>query len=262
MSDRTECILEIDGLFDSNEDILQTHNISGVKILHLLTREAGVEVSWGETQAAYGLGLAFCYVRGNFAAPYVVNVGLVDRAAEVLGCQFEAAWPKSPEEAWGFIKAGIDGGHPVKVAGPEDAVVYGYEESGDPAERQVHARGVGGPSLDGEVGWVDLEPWLAKWVPKPGGGVYHLSQVTGKPDLTAQLAMVCHRAVAWQGKHPGAGVIGKAGNYGVRAFEQYPADLLDPRVEIPDEYIDCIAINFQLNARDALAEFFEDEFWD
>jgi len=258
MSDHTERMLDIDGLFEANEDILHTHNISGVKILHLLVREAGVEVSFGESQAAFGLGLAFCYVRDNFAAPYSANVGLVDRAAELLGCRFKAAWPKDPEEAWRFIVAGIDAGHPVKVAGPEDAVVFGYEESDDPAERQVHARGVGGPALDGEVGWVELEPWLAKWVPLPGGGMYRLAQVTQKPSLAHQLAIVARRAVEWQTRHPGVGAIGKARNYGVSAFEFYLADLLNPKVKIPDEYIDCIAINFQLNARDALAVFFED----
>ena len=78
MGDHLERMLEIDGLFEANEYILHTHNISGAKILHLLLQEAGAEVSWGETQAAYGLSLAFCYVRGNFAAPYSVNVGLVD----------------------------------------------------------------------------------------------------------------------------------------------------------------------------------------
>ena len=258
MSDRTERMLDIDELFEANEDILHTDNMSGVKILHLLAQEAGVEVSFGETHAAYGLGLAFCYVRGNFAAPYSANVGLVDRAAEVLGCRFRAAWPKDPEEAWDFIVDGIDAGHPVKVAGPEDSVVFGYEESGDPAERQVHARGVGGPALDGEVGWVELEPWLAKWVPLPGGGIYRLAGVSEKPGLADQLAIVARRTAEWQSKHPGVGAIGKARNYGVSAFEHYLADLLDPKVEIPDEYIDCIAVNFQLNAREALAVYFED----
>lgn len=258
MSDRHECVLEIDELFEANEDVLHTNNIGAVKVLHLLVQEAGVEVSFGESQATLGLGLAFCYVRGNFAAPYSTNVGLVDRAAEVLGCRFKAAWPKDPEAAWRFIVEGIDAGHAVKVAGPEDAIAYGYEESADPAERRLHARGVGGPALDGQVGWIDLEPWLAKWVPLPGGGVYRLARVEEKPSLTAQLASVCGRAMEWQTRHPGVGVIGKAGNYGVSAFEKYLADLLDPKVQIPDEYIDCIAINFQLNARESLAVFFED----
>ena len=251
--------LDLDALFEKNRSILETHNISGVKVLHLLVQSAGhPDTTWGETHAANGLGLAFCYIRGQFAAVYSSNMDLPERAGGLLGCRFEATWTADPHEAWEFIKTGLNAGNPVKMAGPEDSVVYAYADSDDVADRFVYARGVGGPALDGQVSWEDLSNWIPRWLPLGGGGMYRVAEKTQKPPFEDAVRILARRVVDWQDNHPGVGRCGDSSKYGISALEQFLADLLQPEIEIPGEYIDCIAINFQHNARAALADYFGD----
>jgi len=251
--------LNLDALFDANRAILDTHNISGVKVLHLLVQAAGhTDTAWGETHAADGLGLAFCYMRGQFASVYSSNIDLPQRAGGLLGCRFEATWTADPQEAWDFIKTGLDAGNPVKMAGPEDSVVYAYTDADDVADRSVRARGVGGPALDGEVPWEKFSEWVPQWVPLPGGGMYFAAEKTRKPQREEAVRILANRVVDWQDNHHAVGRFGVSANYGISALERFLADLLQPDIEIPNEYIDCIAINFQHNARAALADYFGD----
>jgi hypothetical protein len=233
--------------------------MSGVKVLHLLAQAAGrTDVAWGETHAAHGLGLAFCYVRGQFAAPFFSNIDLPHRAASLLGCRFEATWTDDPEAAWAFIRSGLDSGSPVKMAGPEDSVVYACEDADEVTARRVFARGVGGPALEGAVSWEAFAEWVPRWVPLGGGGMYYPAGLADRPCIEDFVTEVARRVVEWQEHHPGAGRLGDPSNYGVSALEQFLADLLQPEINIPDEYIDCISINFQYNARAALADYFAD----
>ena len=251
--------LDLDALFQKNLPILETHNISGVKVLHLLAQAAGhTDTTWGETHAAYGLGLAFCYMRGQFAAVYSSNMDLPQRAGGLLGCRFEATWTNDPHEAWDFIKTGLDAGNPVKMAGPEDSVVYAYADADDVADRFVCARGVGGPAMDGKESWDKFSNWIPRWAPLGGGGMYRLAEKTQKPSTEEAVMILARRVVDWQENHPAVGRFGDSSNYGISALEQFLADLLQPEIDIPDEYIGCIAINFQHNARAALADYFGD----
>jgi hypothetical protein len=88
--------------------------------------------------------------------------------------------------------------------------------------------------------------------------MHYAAGLAERPRTEAFVRVVARRAVDWQEHHPGAGRLGDASNYGTSALEQFLADLLQPEIGIPGEYIDCISINFQCNARAALAEFFED----
>ena len=249
--------LDLDALFERNQDILATHNISGVKVLHLLVQAAGhADTTWGETHAADGLGLAFCYIRGQFAAVYSSNMDLPERAGELLGCRFDATRTKDPDEAWEFVKAGLDAGNPVKMAGPEDSIVHAYTDADDVADRAVCARSVGGPALDGQVPWDKFSDWVPRWVPLGGGGMYRLAEKTQKPRIEEAVRILAARVVDWQEHHPAVGRFGDASNYGISALEHFLADLLQPEIEVPSEYINCISINFQHNARAALADYF------
>lgn len=261
MSGRDQCSVELNlgPLFERNQPILDTHNISGVKVLYLLAQAAGYsDITWGEAHAAYGLGLAFCYIRGQFAAVYSSNMDLPERAGSLLGCRFEATWTADAHEAWDFIKTGLDAGNPVKMAGPEDSVVYAYSDADDIADRCVSARGVGGPAMNGKVSWEDFSNWVPRWVPLGGGGMYRLAEKAQKPSLEDAVRSLAKRVTEWQNNHPAVGRFGEASNYGVSALEQFLADLLQPEIEIPGEYINCISINFQHNARAALADYFGD----
>jgi hypothetical protein len=251
--------VDMDTLFEKNRAILETHNISGAKVLHLLVQAAGqTDTTWGETHAADGLGLAFCYMRGQFASVYSSNIDLPQRAGGLLGCRLEATWTADPQEAWDFIKSGLDAGNPVKMAGPEDSVVCAYTDADDVAGRSVRARGVGGPALDGEVPWEKFSEWVTRWVPLPGGGMYFAAEKTRKPQLEETVRILAGQVVDWQENHHAVGRFGLPANYGISALDQFLADLLQPEVAIPGEYIDCIAINFQHNARMALADYFGD----
>jgi len=259
MPDKSQCgvELDLDALFETNRSVLKTHNISGVKVLHLLAQAAGhTDTTWGETHAADGLGLAFCYMRGQFAAVYSSNMDLPQRAGPLLGCRFEATWTDDPHEAWEFLRVGLDAGNPVKMAGPEDSVVYAYGDADEVAGRFVRARGVGGPAMDGKVSWGAFAKWIRQWVPLGGGGMYRLVEQIQKPPLEESVRTVARRVVDWQECHPAVGRFGDSSSYGISALEQFLADLLNPGIEIPDEYIDCIAINFQHNARAALADYY------
>jgi len=261
MAGRSQCSAEVDvdALFEKNQAILETHNISGAKVLHLLVQAAGhTDTTWGETHAADGLGLAFCYVRGQFAAVYSSNMDLPERAGALLGCRFESTWTADPGEAWEFIRAGLDAGNPVKMAGPEDSVVYACADADGVAGRLVRARSVGGPAMNGEVSWGEFASWVPRWVRLPGGGMYRVAEKTQKPPLEEAVRILARRVIDWQDNHPGVGRLGDSSNYGISALEQFLADLLQPEIEIPGEYINCIAINFQHNARAALADYFGD----
>jgi len=249
----------MDALFEKNRSILESHNISGAKVLHLLVQHAGhADTTWGETHAADGLGLAFCYMRGQFAAVYSSNMDLPQRAGPLLGCRFDSTWTADPQEAWDFIKAGLDAGGPVKIAGPEDSVVHAYTDADDIADRSVRARGVGGPALEGEVPWSKFSDWIAQWVPMGGGGMYRVAEKTQKPPLEDAVRALAGQVVDWQENHHAAGRFGYSSDYGISALERFLADLLEPEIGIPSEYIGCIAINFQHNARAALADYFGD----
>jgi hypothetical protein len=250
--------LDLDVLFEHNRPILESDNISGVKVLHVLVQAAGYpEFTWGEAHAAHGLGLAFCYRRGHFEAVYSSNIDLPQRAGELLGCHFASTWTADADEAWNFIKTGLDAGNPVKIAGPEDSVVYAYTDSGDADGRCIQLRGVGGPALTGEVRWEKLSAWVREWVPSGGGGMYRFVERASRPSPEEALRMLARRVVDWQEHHPATRHFGDSANYGISALEMFLSDLLEPEIDIPDDYISCIAINFQHNARLALAEYFE-----
>jgi hypothetical protein len=253
--------LDMDALFEKNRPILGTYNISGAKVLHLLVQAAGhTDTTWGETHAADGLGLVFCYKREplSFAAVYSSNMDLPQRAGPLLGCRFEATWTSDPQDAWDFIKTGLDADNPVKMAGPEDSVVYAYTDADDIADRSVRARGVGGPAMDGEVPWAKFSDWVAEWVPLGGGGMYRVAEKTQKPPLEDAVRVLASQVVEWQENHPAAGRFGTSADYGISALEQFLADLLQPEIEIPGHYIRGNTINFQHNARAALADYFRD----
>ncbi|MHC4202487.1 MAG: cysteine peptidase family C39 domain-containing protein, partial [Planctomycetota bacterium] len=238
---------------------LKTHNISGAKVLHLLVQHAGhTDTTWGETHAADGLGLAFCYMRGDYRPIYASNFDLTQRARALLGCRFDTTWTTDPQEAWGFITAGLDAGKPVKMAGPEDSIVCAYADADDVTGRTLFARGVGGPAMEGEVSWEKFSNWVPQFVPLIGGGLYRVAEKTQKPPLEDAIRILAGWVVEWQENHPAVGRYGDASAYGISAFEQFLADLLQPEIDIPGEYIGCIAINFQHGARGALADFFGD----
>ena len=244
-------------LFAANYGILQTHNISGAKVLFLLAQAAGhVETTWGEAHAADGLGLAFCYMREGFGVSvYSSNMDLPKRG-DLLGCRFAAPYTADPVEAWEFLKAGLDAGNPVKMAGPEDSIAYAYKEYKDIQRRSLMARGVGGPALEGTVPWESFVNYVPKWVPLGGGGLYRLARTIRKPSLAKAVRTVAQRVVDWQDHHPSVGRFGKASNFGVSALKKFLADLLKPEIDIPGAEGGCTPINFQHNARSALVEYF------
>ncbi len=242
--------IDVTALFETNESTLATHNISGAKVLYLLSQGAGLSrVSWGEAQAAHGLGLAFCYQRGQFAAVFSSNIDLSQRAGEFLGCHLEATWTADAEEGWRFIESSLRAGRLVKMAGPEDCIIFGCGDVAEAAGRTIEARGVGGPSLRGLVGWEVLSQWIPQWVPLAGGGMYRVAETSTKPAPADAVCILARRVVEWQDQHPGVGRCGDAANYGISALELFLTDLLEPEFEIPPEYLNCFAINFQHNAR-------------
>lgn len=256
---QTSATVDMDALFEKDRSIWPTHNISGAKVLHLLVQHAGhADTTWGETHAADGLGLAFCYMRGDYRPIYASNVDLPQRAGELLGCRLEATWATDPDEAWAFIKAGLDADKPVKMAGPEDSIVCAYMDADGVADRTLWARGVGGPAMEGEVSWEKFAEWIPVFVPLIGGGLYYVAEKRQKPPVQETVSILAKRVVEWQENHPAVGRFGDSSHYGVSALEQFLADLLQPDIEIPGEYIDCIAINFQHGARAALADYFRD----
>ena len=244
-------------LFAANYGVLQTHNISGAKVLFLLAQAAGrVETTWGEAHAADGLGLAFCYMREGFGVSvYSSNMDLPTRG-DLLGCRFAATYTADPAEAWEFLKAGLDAGNPVKMAGPEDSIAYAYKEYKDIQRRSLTARGVGGPALEGTVPWESFVNYVPRWVPLGGGGMYRLDKTVRKPSLAKAVRILANRTIDWQDNHPSVGRFGKKSNFGVSALKKFLADLLKPEIDIPGAEGGCTPINFQHNARSALAEYF------
>ncbi|MHC4984859.1 MAG: cysteine peptidase family C39 domain-containing protein [Planctomycetota bacterium] len=251
--------VDTNDLFAANFAVLQTHNISGAKVLFLLAQAAGhVETTWGEAHAADGLGLAFCYMRDGFGVSvYSSNMDLPQRG-DLLGCRFDATYTADPAEAWEFVKGGLDAGNPVKMAGPEDSIAYAYKDAKDIDGRSLMARGVGGPALEGTVSWESFANYVPEWVPLGGGGLYRLAKTVPKPALAKAVRILAKRVVDWQDHHPSVGRFGEASNFGVSALEQFLADLLQPEIDIPGAEGGCTPINFQHNARSALAEYFAD----
>jgi len=249
--------VDVNDLFAANFAVLQTHNISGAKVLFLLAQAAGkVETTWGEAHAADGLGLAFCYMRDGFGVSvYSSNMDLPQRG-DLLGCRFDATYTADPGEAWDFVTGGLDAGNPVKMAGPEDSIAYAYKDAKDIAGRSLMARGVGGPALEGTVPWESFAKYVPQWVPLGGGGLYRLAKTVRKPALAKAVRILAERVIDWQDHHPSAGRFGDSSNFGVSALEQFLADLLQPEIDIPGAEGGCTPINFQHNARSALAEYF------
>ena len=250
--------VDIENLFGANRDVLGSHNISGVKVLYMQAQQAGAtEVDFARAHAAYGLGLAFCYKRGDYLPMFCQQEGLIDRALPILGCRFNVLWPHNAEEAWEFLKEGIGVGRIVKLPAGEHSIIHAYEEAGGGEKRYVHARGVGGPTLEGRIAWKDFSEHVGGNQRGPGGEMCYVAEKTAAFDVAEAVKVLAGRMVDWQVNHPGMRYRGYTRHeFGITAFERYYADLLNPDVDIPEDYSYGIAVNFQRNARAALADYF------
>jgi hypothetical protein len=246
---------KLNELIINNKNLLDSYNHSSIKVLYLMLKYAGhQEISFEEVHAIFGLGYSFCYKRNNVGALWMCNKNLLKRANELTGYEFDKIHTNEPEEAWTFIKENIDKNKIVKVPGLEDAIIYSYADEGNKSKRLISAKGVGGPSMKGKVTWDTFQKEINNF---GRAGIYTINKKNTTPDSTFKLKKTTEIMLEWQNSHPGIGAIGDSSNYGINGFILYLNDLLNSDVEIDGAYINCFAINYQIEARKYLAIYFD-----
>ena len=226
---------------------------------YLLLKHAGVvDLPLGAVAAASGEAAVFSYNPHDFAPMYFGTIGGSERLQRATGYRNEGVRTKDAKEAFAFIKATIDGGKGVGVAGPEMGICYGYEDPGTQEERTVFGIANWGPGFEGAYTWEKLVAYANDFGMNEGFFTVEKSGEPGAPETIVD--MIAEQAVVWQESHPATAYGRNQEEYGLRAARRYIDDVTDPEIRctIDSPYINCHALLFQHSGRYWLGTYLQD----
>lgn len=219
---------------------------------YLCIKYAGIkDVTLGDVTLAVGDGYAFTYCPKNPYIFYSCFNNYHKRRLLLTGCSFDHQNnEQNPEKDWIHIVKGIDTGQLVQINGPEEGIIFGYEEAENINDRKLYFISKWGPNLNGVVSWEKF----AKFVKDNGNGVQYFKEQNKSLRATPEgvIKEVLPVIIDWQDNHPG-----KSDCFGLKALQQFIADLSNPTLpsEYNDEY-DCHPFFYQEAARYWQGQFF------
>lgn len=209
----------------------------------------------GAVVAASGEASIFSYARDSVAPMYFSTIGGDLRLKSCTGYGVKRLRTTDAEEAYSFIRKGIDAGKGVFVAGPEAGICYGYSDPNSIEEREIHGFSNWGPAFAGRYSW----PRFAKHVEVFGDaeGFAYVHRESEPESLEQILELIASTVIDWQHQHPATKFGMKQDYYGLAAFKQFIEDVRDPeiRAQVDEAYINCHAIEFQLGGRYWLGQY-------
>jgi len=209
----------------------------------------------GAAVAASGEASIFSYARDSVAPMYFSTIGGGQRLKTCMGYEVKGLRTTDAEEAFSFIREGLDSGSGVFVAGPEIGLCYGYNDSGAVQEREVYGISNWGPAFDGTYSWDKFSKHVETFGDAEGFAYVHRESQPESAETILQVMAVT--VIDWQREHPAVKFGMKQDYYGLAAFKQFIEDVRDPetRAQIEDAYINCHAIIFQLGGRYWLGQY-------
>lgn len=238
--------------FEGKGDELHYAVLSFTFCQYLCIKYAGItDVSLDDIVLAVGDGYAFTYCPEN---PYVFYSCFTDyrkRLLQLTGCTFDHQNNKqNPEKDWLHIVKGIDSNRLVQINGPEEGIIFGYEDAENINDRKLHFISKWGPNLNGIVSWQTFKEFVQNF----GNGVQFFSEQKISQRATSQdiIHDILPVIVDWQENHPG-----KSEYFGLKALQQFIRDLSNPSLspEYYDDY-DCHPFFYQEAARFWQGKFF------
>ncbi len=149
------------------------------------------------------------------------------------------------------MKEGINEGKLVQINGPEEGLIYGFEDSNDFNERKLFCISNWGANLNGIITWKEFEEHVNLFK----DGIQYFSGFNSKsiaPPVEI-LKRILPVIVDWQDNHPGS-----KEHFGLKAMKQFINDLRDPSLK--KQYTinyNCHPFFFQQGARYWQGEFFK-----
>jgi len=234
------------------DDDLHCAVISFTICQYLCIRYAGIkDISLGDVALATGDGYAFTYCPQNPYILYSCFTNFGRRRLLLTGCSFDHQNNKqNPEKDWNHLVKGINSGQLVQINGPEEGIIFGYKDADDINDRKIYFISKWGPNLNGIVSWESFK----KLVQNNGMGIqffkeYNASLRATPYDIIKQILPVI---VDWQENHPG-----KSECFGLKALQQFIADLLNPSIPAKyNEIYNCHPFIYQEAARYWQGQFF------
>lgn len=223
---------------------------------YFLLKNAGdYKVPLGAVVAASAECVIFNYARKSIEPMYFNTIGGFDRLKIISGFSMENLRTSNAEEAFQFIRQGIDEEKGIFVSGPEIAICYGYEDAVNKENRKVYGLSGWGPGLNGTLPWESFKQFVKQF--GNNEGFAFVSDHNDPAEKTEVLKMLTGQVIDWQQKHPAVKLGQNQEFYGLEAFRNFIRDLSDPdmRGDIDQAYINCHIIEFQSDGRYWLGKF-------
>ena len=190
---------------------------------YLCIKYAGIyDVTLEDLVLAVGDGYAFSYRPKNPYVFYSCFTNYRERLLQLTGCTFDHQNNKqNPEKDWEHIVKGIDSGNLIQINGPEEGIIYGYEDADKIDDRKLYFISRWGPNLNGVVSWQTFK----EFVRKNGNGVqFFMEQETSLRLAPQEIIKQIFPVIAdWQENHPG-----ESKYFGLKALNQFILDLSNP----------------------------------
>lgn len=219
-------------------------------VYHLLIMHDSLQKSnLGAIVAASGEASIFSYARDSIEPMYFSTIGGVERLKICTGYAVKGLRTTDPEEAFAFVREGIDAGHGIFVAGPEAGLCYGYKDPGRIEEREVYGFTNWGPAFHGNYSWARFSKH-AEVFGKAEGFAYIMNE--SQPESVDNIIhMISNTVIDWQNQHPAIKFGMKQEYYGLTAFKKFIEDIRNPEIrsQVDEAYINCHAIQFQSGGR-------------
>jgi hypothetical protein len=203
----------------------------------------------GAAVAASAQASIFSYARRSMAPMYFCTIGGYERLRSLTGYRVEGLRTVDPEEAFEFVRGGIDDGAGVFISGPEIGLCYGYGGAEKAEGREVYGYSDWGPAFDGAYSWSRF----CRHVQEHGNaeGLARVRRDSSPAPPSEIVRTIASTVVDWQDHHPATGFGMRQEFYGTTAFRTFIDDVRDPetRCQVDDAYINCHAIMLQVGGR-------------
>ena len=215
----------------------------------MITHDSAEDAGPGAAVAASGEASLFSYDRKSIAPMYLSTIGGNERLKVCTGYAVTSVRTTDPEEAFRFVRDGIDSGGGVFVAGPEIGLCYGYSDPGAVRKRVVYGVSNWGPAFSGRYSWSRFRKHVQAFGDAEGFAYVRRESEPGSAESI--LRLIAMTVIDWQQQHPGVKFGMQQESYGTVAFRHFIEDLRDPatRAQIEGPYINCHAILFQSGGR-------------
>ena len=216
---------------------------------YLLLKYLGCKIHPGAVVAASAECSLFSYTRDSISPIYFNTIGGDKRLELITGYSIDSIRTDDAEEAFQFIKNGIDSSKGIFISGPEISICYGYENHRNINNRILHGIAYWGPGLYGEFSWEKFSHYIKMFGNNEGLKVINHFRKEGTKEEIVK--MLIESVIDWQDNHPAIIYGQKKENYGLKAFLQFISDLSNQSIrdKVDEAYLNCHVIMSQMGGR-------------